>query len=128
MTELFPFVYITYMHFDYGGLYTCDGIRQGYRGVRIGPCIEQYTIEGKAYLMKFIYQFTLHIVLIIVEIQLGELTSQFLKILLKCLTSINLRFSFAEKIQIGAIDDNDFHFLVVLGVQFAAKFKQWNIN
>lgn len=97
------------MHLNHRCVHTLYRIHHGYAVMRIGTSIQDDTIIVKTNLLNLVYQLTLNITLVIVNLNLRICISQTIQILIKTCLPVYFWFPFAKQVQIWAIDDLDSH-------------------
>ena len=111
MTELFALVHVGDVHLNRGTLQRADAVLQGYARVGIGTGVEHYAVIGETHLLQLVYQLALDVALIVVNLHVGILGTQFGKILLKRTASVDSWFPDTQEIEVGTVDYLNFlHF------------------
>ena len=106
MPKCLPCVYIRDMYLNYRRFDGRNGIGKGNRGMGIAASVEYNSVERKTNFMEFVNHGSFVIRLKIMKLDNAFiLGKQNLKILFKGLISVNRRFSFAEQIEIRAVDN-----------------------
>lgn len=85
-----------------------NSIRNGNRSMRIASSIEQNRIKVKAHFLNFIDKLAFYIALEVVELDLGKASFESFEIILEGFTSVDFRFSFPQKVEVGTVDDLNF--------------------
>lgn len=115
MAELLSLMHVADMHFDYRSLHSLDCIVNSYGSVGICTCIENDTIHlAESDLMDLIDYSTLVVALVVINLDILMGIAQLPKILFKRSRSIDTWFTFAQKIEIWSIDDQNSHNILVL--------------
>ena len=112
VAERFAGVDVANVDLDDGDLDGGNGIGDGNRRVGVTARIEDNTTALlKAHNLQSVHNLALDVALIDVDIVLRELLSKFLQVLVERTVAIDLGFAFTHEVQVGAVDDVDFHFL-----------------
>lgn len=109
MTKLLTFVNIGNMNLKNRRTYPRHRIRNCHGGMRVASCIEQDPLVGKAHLMNFVNNLSLNIALKIIQLNLRKLLSERIQIRFKRLATVHFRFPLSQKIEIGTVNDLNFH-------------------
>lgn len=112
--ELFPAENIGDVYFYYRTGYRSYSIADGHRGMGVAAGIEDNTINRKTYALYFINQFTFHIALKIAQFMRRIPLLQGCEIGIKVLATVDVNLTFSKKIQVGPVDDRDFHLTNVM--------------
>jgi len=105
----FSFVDIGDVNFDDGRLYGRNSIGNGQRRVGVGTGIEDDTVVAEAHFMQFVYDCPFVVALKVVNMKAGEAASEVEEKILKAVIAIDFGLPLAEEVEVGAIDDDDFH-------------------
>jgi len=97
------------VYFNDGSTHRCDGIRQSYRGMRVGASVQHDAVAGEARLVDFVDQASLVVALVVGDSVLREGSPQLFQVGFKRLRAVNFRFAFAQQVEVRAIDDQDMH-------------------
>ena len=110
VAEFFPFKNIGNM--DLYGRRRDRSERIGERdaGVRKSPGIDDDAIRGEADFLQFVDQKALVVALKIVQFSGRKIKLELLEKLRKAGRTIDFRLAFAQKVEVGAVDDPDLHF------------------
>lgn len=93
------------VYFYHGSWDSCNGIGDGNGGVRIGPSVDDNTVNGEAYFVELINEGSFAVALEIAEVELGELLLQLGKETFEVLMAVDTGFSLAQQVEVGAIND-----------------------
>jgi hypothetical protein len=109
LPEIFTGMHIGNMHFHNTGFYGGDGIAQSDRrmGVPAGVDYNAVVIEPNA--LHFIDQFAFNVALKITEMNMRKFLLQFRQVFFKRHIAVNVGFAPAEQVQVGSVDDGNFH-------------------
>ncbi len=102
-------MYVGNMHFHHRRFDGSNSITNGDRSVSVTTGIQDDTIIIKADPLQFVDQFSFHIALKIAGLNIGVFLFKGIQKLLKGHIAIDIGFSFAEQVEIGAVDNGDFH-------------------
>ena len=105
MAELLTLMNIADMHLHHRGCHCLYGVHQCQAIVGVCTSIQDDSVVLKAHLVYLVYQLAFDVALIKVQLYIRIRIAQYLQILLKALLAIDLRFSFAQEIEIRAVDD-----------------------
>ena len=105
MAELLTGMNIGYMNFNYRRGYGADSVLQSNGSVCISSCVQYDPIHIESGLLNNIYDFPFNIRLEIAQFHIGIFFTKFSQILFKCNASIYRRFTLAQKINIGTINN-----------------------
>ena len=97
-------MHIRNMYLDNRRSNRTDSILQGDRGMRVGTRIQDNPIYIKTGLLNLIYQLSLNVRLKVVYLYISILLTKFGKVIFKSNTAVNGRFTFAQQIDIRAIN------------------------
>ncbi len=97
------------MHFHHRRFDGSNRITDGNRCMGVAAGIQNDTIMIKPHPLQFVDQFTFYIALKIADRYIGVFLPEGIEVLLKRHIAVDIGFSFAEQIEIGAVDDGDFH-------------------
>lgn len=125
MAELLTLVHIADVDLDDWDGNRLDGIMDGHTGVRIGTGIEhdavhhasvgmtfalaQVGILAETGLMQSVHNSALHIALEVFEVDVTLLLLKLGKVILEGIRAIDTRFTTTQKVQVGTVDDKNFH-------------------
>ena len=82
-----------------------------HRGVGVAAGIEYDGAVVKADSLQPVHNFALDVALKDIDVMLRKLLGQLFQVLVERAVAINLGLAFAHEVQVGTIDDVDFHFL-----------------
>ena len=111
VAEGFATVDVADVDFDHGGGNGGNGIGNGDRRVGVAAGIQDNAAIVKAHGLQAVYNLTLDVALIDIDIMLRELRCQFMQVLVKRAVAIHLGLTQAHEVQVRAVDDMDGHFL-----------------
>jgi len=77
--------------------------------MRISARIEDDAILIETNTLQFIDQFAFHITLIIADFDVGVFVAKRFEVGIERFITVDVRFPFAEKVKVGAVDDGYFH-------------------
>ena len=109
MAELLALMHIRDMHLDDRTLERADAIVQGHTGVGIGTGIENDAVERETYLLHLVDELALDIALKVANLHVRILRLQLRQIGLERHLSVDAWLALAKQVEIGAIDDLNFH-------------------
>ncbi len=109
VAELFTLMDIGDVHLDDGALQRADAVVESHRRMGIGSGIEHDAVVTEAHLLHLVDELALDIALVIVDGDVGILCPQLRQILVEGGRAVDARLTGAEEVQIGTIDDLDFH-------------------
>ena len=108
--ESFAGVDVGNMHLNGRCRYGRNRIAQGDRRMRIPTGVNDDTIDRKTQFVKFVNQFAFVVRLKIVYLHLRELLFDCFQVVDKRAAAVDIRFAFAQQIQVGAVQNQDsFH-------------------
>src|SRR5690606_519065 len=102
------------MHFNNRSSNGFNCISNTYGSVCISACIQDNSVIRKSGFLNFIDDFSFYITLKIVNFNILKFALKSLQEIFKSLTSVYFRFSFAKQIQVGSVNDDDFHGLAYM--------------
>lgn len=83
--------------------------------MRISTRIEYDSIVAESRFMQFVDEFALNITLVIFELDCRKIFPECFKISFERFRSINRCLAFTEQVEIGAVEDKNFHVVKLLG-------------
>lgn len=107
--KLLPCGNVAQMHLHHGRFDGAYAVEQRDARVRIGGGIEHNAIVAEPYGLQFAHQFALDVALIVVDVGLRVALAQLGETAFHALLSVYGRLARAQKIEVGAVDDDDFH-------------------
>ena len=109
MAKLLALVYIRDVNLNNRSFQRTYAFLQGNTRVGVGSCVEHYAVVGEAHFLHLVDKFAFYVALIIVDVYIWHLFSQFVKISLKRVAAVNLGLSTPQQVQVGAVDNHYVH-------------------
>ena len=98
-------MYIRDMHLNHRRSDRTDSILQSDGRVSVSTRIQNDAVHIKTHLLNLVYQLSLNVGLEIVNLYIRIFLTEFGKVVLKSNATVNGRFTFAQEIYIGAINN-----------------------
>ena len=98
-------MYIRNMYLDHRRSHRTNGILQSDGGMGISAGIQNDAVYLKTYLLNAVNHFSLNVRLKIVDLQISISFTKLSQIVFKCNTSVYGRFTFAQQIDVRAINN-----------------------
>ena len=102
------------MHLDDGDADGADAVGQGDGSVGIGSRVHHHGVKLSIGLLQLVDEAAFMIGLVVNELMLRELRFEMLEMGLKRGAAVNLGLSLAEQVEVGAVENEDFHLEIFL--------------
>src|SRR5690606_4096853 len=109
MSELLAGIDVGDVYLDNRCLDCTDGVMDRYRCVGVGSGVEDNTVISETHILNTSYYLPFYIRLKILELDCLESLFQCLVKLLEGLVPVNAGLPCSQKVEVGAVDDLDFH-------------------
>ena len=97
------------MHLDDGYADATDAVGQGDGSVGIGSRIHHHAIKLSVSLLQLVDEAALVVGLVVVQLVLRESRPKRFKIGLERNRAVDFRLAFAQKVEVGSVDNEDSH-------------------
>ena len=98
-------MYIRDMHLNHRRSDRTDSILQSDGRMGVSTRIQNDAVQIKTYLLNLVYQLSLYVGLEIVNLNIRIKVTEFGKVVFKCRATVYGRFTFAQEIYIGAVNN-----------------------
>src|SRR5690606_34459970 len=109
VSESFARKNVRNMDFDDRRRDSCNCISDSYRCMCVSGGVENDAVAIKSGLLNFADEFSLDIALEIIKLGIRELSFYLIEVIFKRFGSVNFRFTLAQQIEVGPVDDRNSH-------------------
>lgn len=97
------------MHLHHGDAYGADAVGQGDGSVGVATGVHHHAVILVVGLLQLVDQYAFMVRLEIGDLVLGKAAAELFKIGLERHRAVDFRFALAQKVEVGAVEDEDFH-------------------